>query len=75
MDEMERRGYHPDQTWRNTNYRGSTLGYSNDSCWNCGTTITDFLMAIEAGAIIYPEHNDEYLQECINNLKEKGIEI
>ena len=25
--------------------------------------------------MIYPEHNDEYLQECIDNLKGKGIEI
>ena len=25
--------------------------------------------------MIYPEHNDEYLQECIENLKEKGIDI
>ena len=24
---------------------------------------------------IYPEHNEEYLQECIENLKEKGVEI
>jgi len=25
--------------------------------------------------IIYPEHNDEYLRECIENLKGKGVEI
>ena len=25
--------------------------------------------------MIYPEHNDTYLQECLDNLKEKGIEI
>lgn len=24
---------------------------------------------------IYPEHNNKYLQECIDNLKNKGIEI
>lgn len=24
---------------------------------------------------IYPEHNDEYLQECLDNLRSKGIEI
>jgi uncharacterized protein (TIGR02328 family) len=27
------------------------------------------------GEMIYPEHNDVYLQECLDNLKEKGIEI
>lgn len=24
---------------------------------------------------IYPEHNNEYLEECLQNLKDKGIEI
>ena len=24
---------------------------------------------------IYPEHDNEYLKDCIENLKEKGIEI
>jgi uncharacterized protein (TIGR02328 family) len=24
---------------------------------------------------IYPEHNEEYLEECLDNLKSKGIEI
>jgi uncharacterized protein (TIGR02328 family) len=27
------------------------------------------------GKIIYPEHNNNYLQECLLNLKNKGIEI
>lgn len=40
-----------------------------------GPTLVDYLMTIEAtGAIIYPEHNDEYLKECIDNLKVKGID-
>ena len=25
--------------------------------------------------IIYPEHNEKYLKECLDNLKSKGIEI
>lgn len=27
------------------------------------------------GMMIYPEHNDAYLQECIDNLKGKGIDL
>ena len=27
------------------------------------------------GCMIYPEHNDEYLQECLDNLKGKGIDL
>lgn len=25
--------------------------------------------------LVYPEHNDKYLKECLENLKNKGIEI
>jgi len=28
-----------------------------------------------SGSIIYPEHNIAYLNECIDNLKNKGIEL
>ena len=69
MNEMKRRGYHPDETWYNENWRGTTLGEQEDWCeWN---TLTWFLSENP----IYPEHNDEYLQECIENLRGKGIEI
>ena len=34
-----------------------------------------YYYAKEKGEIIYPEHNDAYLQECIENLKSKNIEI
>ena len=70
---MERRGYHPDPIWKNAFWRGSTLGYHE--FWAAGSTIQDLLMCVEAGCNIYPEHDDEYLQECINNLKSKGIEV
>lgn len=75
MDEMEKRGYRPDKTWRSTNYRGNTLGYTEDDAWLCSTTVADFLMCVEAGCTIYPEHDDEYLQECLDNLAGKGIII
>ena len=31
--------------------------------------------ASQKGHIIYPEHNDDYLRECINLLKEKNAPI
>ena len=69
MNEMKARGYHPDEIWYDGNYRGTSIGYQKDWC--------DFNECVEAFKkdIIYPEHNDEYLQECIDNLKSKGIEI
>lgn len=73
MDEMERRGYHPDSIWRCANWRGKTLQeYTN---W-CNENLTyELYCAGTVGGHLYPEHNQEYLQECLDNLKEKGIEI
>ena len=70
MDEMERRGYHPDPIWRNINYRGKTLGETSN--W-CDKALVDTWYNYNGN--IYDEHNDEYLQECIDNLSSKGIVI
>ncbi|MFR8246116.1 MAG: hypothetical protein ACLU93_08090 [Streptococcus sp.] len=35
----------------------------------------DKLEVEELPAIIYPEHDTTYLQECLDNLKQKGIII
>ena len=64
MDEMERRGYHPDKTWRDPEWRGSRLGKCEG--W---ASVEEF------AGLVYAEHNDEYLRECLDNLKSKGIEI
>lgn len=73
MDEMEKRGYHPDHIWDNWNYRGKNLEIQDD--W---TTDEDRMKAIKlynTHKIIYPEHNDEYLKECIDILHSKGVNI
>ena len=72
MDEMEHRGYHPDKIWDNVNYRGKTLGVQEG--W-CEEDIVDMWHNLPEGQLIYPEHNDAYLTECIENLRGKGIEI
>lgn len=70
MKEMEKRGYHPSPEWWLDYYRGEKIGdYSN---W-CNQELLDELT--ESNEIIFPEHNDKYLQECLNILKSKGIEI
>lgn len=75
MEEMQRRGYHPDPIWENVCYRGKAIGYQED--W-CDQATVNFIVNL-AHAVdvipIYSEHNAEYLQECLDNLKEKGIEI
>ena len=62
MDEMERRGYKPDCLWRNPNYRGKRCD-ADIGCTNTQENV----------GVIYREHDDEYLNECICNLKCKGI--
>ena len=62
MDEMERRGYHPDKIWRDPDWRGNKLGKS-----------IGWATSAQFSGKIYDEHNDEYLKECLDNLKNKGI--
>lgn len=76
IDELEKRGYKIDEKWNRPNYRGKQIGYDDN------LTNTEFFdeilnesLKIPSGKMIYPEHNDEYLKECIKNLKNKGVEI
>lgn len=68
MEEMERRGYRVDPKWKQAGYRGlrcEPMTYSNEELQQCHSMKSP----------IYREHNDKYLQECVENLKQKGIEI
>ena len=74
MNEMQARGYNPNKIWYDIDYRGSALG--DETLWCDSATMLGFLSAAENyNYMIYPEHNNEYLQECIENLKSKGIDI
>ncbi|TGE31174.1 TIGR02328 family protein [Desulfosporosinus sp. Sb-LF] len=67
LREMENRGYKPDQQWYCPEYRGK-----NTVPWTC--TLRDELDDIPDGHI-YPEHDDAYREECLANLRKKGIEL
>ena len=74
MNEMKRRGYRPDPILEQTNWRGTRLG--EEPNWASDDKVSNYLFEVrDNNFIIYPEHNDEYLQECVENLKSKGIEI
>ena len=63
MVEMEKRGYNVSGEWKDRNYRGK---------------IAEKYIDLEEEIIedpIYKEHNIEYLDECIENLRNKGIEL
>lgn len=74
MDEMKRRGYNPDEIWRNPCYRGKSLPMQWDFA-DADFVDDQYCYATHKGGIIYPEHNDEYLAECIRLLKEKNAPI
>lgn len=73
MDEMKARGYNPDTTWLNPDWRGSTLG--EETGWASIDVVSQIYHEAKTGRTIYDEHNSSYLQECIDILKSKGIEI
>ena len=63
MNEMNNRGYKVATEWRDKNYRGKIAeSYCN-------------LEEVKTNTPIYKEHNEAYLQECIENLRVKGIEL
>lgn len=67
LREMEHRGYKPAQQWYCHEYRGK-----NTMPWPCALPCENYL---SADALIYMEHDDAYREECLLNLKQKGIEI
>jgi len=70
MSEMERRGYQVDPEWKEYNYRGKDLKYDNYN----GEDIASLQVYLKR-PIIYKEHDDKYLQECLDNLKQKKIHV
>ena len=63
MEEMEKRGYNVSEEWKDKNHRGK---------------IAEKYMNLEEEVIedpIYKEHNNKYLDECIENLRNKGIQL
>lgn len=72
MKEMEKRGYQVAPLWLQLEYRGK----------NCSPLEKDILSKEQIGkvekvsnACIYPEHDPRYLQECLENLARKGINL
>lgn len=63
MDEMKQRGYRPDSLWEEPTYRGKN-------------STADGMIGPQIVALtepIYPEHDEEYLEECLQNLRDKDI--
>ena len=70
MEEMKRRGYHPDPKWEAINYQGEAMQLRDDEI-----DFASLDAKLAAGGYIYPEHDDAYLEECLKNLEGKGINL
>lgn len=68
MDEMMKRDFNPGGPWYNRLYRGQRLKMF--TLVEAGGFVQD-----EPDGIVYPEHDDAYLVECLDNLREKGAEL
>ena len=67
LREMEKRGYKPAQQWYCPEYRGK-----NTMPWPCALPKE---VDTIAETHIYPEHDDAYREECLANLRKKGVEL
>ena len=63
MEEMDNRGYKVSPEWLDKNYRGKICPSYED------------LPEETLTSPIYKEHDAAYFEECLENLREKGIEL
>lgn len=69
MNEFYHRGYAYDENWEDKFFRGY-------NCMPLEYSIEDsheFYQAYSLRDKVYPEHDAEYLKECLDNLARKGI--
>lgn len=67
MMEMARRGYRAEPKWASPPYRGRRC-----SPWNINAAR---IAALAGRRPVYPEHDRQYLEECLDNLRKKGISL
>ncbi len=60
--EMKQRGYNVSPEWTDETYRGKQTPRAQTDASRYATS-----------SPIYPEHDDAYLSECLDNLRTKGI--
>ena len=63
MEEMANRGYNVSPEWLDKNHRGKTCPSYED--------LPEEILT----SPIYKEHDAAYYEECLANLREKGIEL
>ena len=75
MHEMTRRRYNVDASWHIDAYRGKSLPLATMSEIGVYVPLVGPESRWACKFMIYPEHDDQYLLECLLNLKAKGAEL
>lgn len=84
MNECGWRGYKIDNLWYEFWYRGKNMTRFNQNEMNANIYITNMTVTGECitendygstTKFIYPEHNPEYLMECLVNLQSKNAQL
>ena len=70
LGEMRRRGFNPDVHWYGRLYRGRNRPLM--TLFEAGSYI--YTSDVD-NLLIYQEHDDRYLLECLDNLAAKGVEL
>ena len=65
INEMKARGYNPNPIWEDGRYRGKKVKYDD-------VDLVKIVRYKNSDINIYDYHNDKYLEECIDNLYNKG---
>lgn len=71
IGEMTNRGFNPDLRWTEVTYCGRN---KEEHVLNFAEYKTALDMVF-SDLKVYPEHDDAYLAECLENLRRKGIDI
>lgn len=75
MHEMILRNFYIDVSWYNCLYRGKSLPKATLCEVGTYVALVDPNSAYASMFMIYPEHDNTYLKECLLNLKSKGAEL
>lgn len=71
INEMEKRGYRPDPNWKDFQWRGNV--FRKQDGWAHSNTVLELILRAADGEMIFEEHNEDYLNECLTNLRNKGV--
>ena len=67
VEEMYKRGYDVNKSWIDPTYRGKYCAAATPS-----QLLNGYIFRCDT---IYPEHDNRYMEECLTNLKNKGVDV